>query len=132
MRLGDQIGLTVMLKYGFGKHDYSLTPDQLIAILKYNWVRIGVQVLVSSLARISISILLIRLFGVYKWFKWFVCIVTSLVCVASTVLVIVTFVQSTPVEALWNIFLTNAHRWDTRVWLYLAYFAQCKSASTVY
>lgn len=121
-----QCTITYSLKYGLGKHDKDLWPWELVQILKWNWIALPGAVVTSTLARVSVTILLIRLFGkVYPWFKWFLIIITLIQVVSGIVLIPITFLQATPTEALWNIFLTNATHWDPRVWLYTAYFTQC-------
>lgn len=36
-----------------------------------------------------------------------------------------TYLQATPVQALWNFTMVAERRWDVRIWLYTAYFNQC-------
>jgi hypothetical protein len=123
-----QCTITYSLKYGLGKHDRDLWPWELVQILKWNWIALPGAVITSMLARISVTILLIRLFGVvYSWFKWFLIAITMIQVIGGIVLIPITFLQATPTEALWNIFMTDAKLWDPRVWLYTAYFVQCKS-----
>ncbi|KAF2651753.1 hypothetical protein K491DRAFT_636917 [Lophiostoma macrostomum CBS 122681] len=122
--LAVQIQVTVALKYGVGKHDQDLTIDQLIMISKLNWTALVPGMIVSTFARISITILLIRLFGVHKWFKAFLIIITVVQCVAGFVFILISYLQASPIEALWDFLITDARRWDPRVWLYTAYFVQ--------
>jgi hypothetical protein len=101
-------------------------PDQLVNVLKWNWIASLPGMLVSILARISIAIMLVRLFGVHKWFKMFLIIFTTLQTVVCTAIIPLTWLQATPIEGLWNVFLPNVTRWDTRITLYAAYLGQCK------
>lgn len=81
----------------------------------------------SILARISIAILLIRIFGVHKWFTAFMIISCVIQTVVGIAFIPMTFLQARPVEALWNIFIMDAQRWDPRIWLYTAYTIQSQS-----
>jgi hypothetical protein len=56
----------------------------------------------SILSRTSVAILLVRIFGVHTWLKWFLIVITVLQVVASVVLAITSWVQVRPVQALWN------------------------------
>jgi hypothetical protein len=81
----------------------------------------------ESMTGISVTILLIRLFGkVYRWFMWFLIVITAIQIISGMVLIPITFLQATPRRALYDIFMINAHRWDPRVWAYTAYFFQCQ------
>ncbi|KAF2789983.1 hypothetical protein K505DRAFT_420135 [Melanomma pulvis-pyrius CBS 109.77] len=125
IRIAFQCTITYSLKYGMGKHDRDLWPWELVQILKWNWIALPGAVVTSTLARVSVTILLIRLFGlVHKWFKWFLIIMTVVQVVGGIVLIPITFLQAQPTEALWNVFYPNATTWDPRVWLYTAYFVQ--------
>jgi hypothetical protein len=109
-----------------GKHDHSLYPNEMLNILRNNWAGVPGGTLVSMLARVSITILLIRLFEVYTWFKWFLIFFTSVQCVLGIVFIPVTYIQVKPVEALWDFTILDAERWDPRIWLYMAYAFQCE------
>ena len=109
-----------------GKRDVALSFDpQLVNILKWNWISTPPSVLVSILARISAAILLVRLFGVYTWLKWFLVLFTALQTVVASVSIIIAFAQVDPVQGLWNPTLP-ARRWDPRIGQYYVYVSQCK------
>ena len=76
--------------------------------------------------RISITILLIRLFGVHRWFRLFLVCLTSLQVIMGVAILICTWAQITPVEGLWNVFLPGIERWDHRIVLYMMYLGQCE------
>ncbi|KAF4633296.1 hypothetical protein G7Y89_g4834 [Cudoniella acicularis] len=117
--------VTISFHYGLGKHDMSLEqPDQMVAVLKWNWIASLPGMLVSILARISIAILLVRLFGIHLWFKWFMIIFTTVQSVVCTLIIPFTWVQDSPVQGLWNIYDPNVKHWDPRVVLYMEYFGQ--------
>jgi len=88
--------------YGFGRHAASLSLPDLTHALKFAWISQIPLVLSKSTSRISIGILLLRLFSVHKWLKWFVIItliLNTFICIVALVMV---FVQTTPVTALWD------------------------------
>jgi hypothetical protein len=111
-----------------GKHDLSLYPEELMIILRNNWVSVPPGILVGLLSRTSIAVLLIRLFAPYIWFKYYLISFTILMWVGGIVQMPLTFVQVKPVEALCNFTIIPESRWDPRIWLYTAYFNQCMNS----
>lgn len=94
--------LTVAFRHGFGKHDADLTFDQLVNVAKWIWMSFTPGIVCSILARISIAVLLVRIFGTKAWLKWFLIVITILQVVASVILTITSWVQVRPVEGMWN------------------------------
>ncbi|KAM7191677.1 hypothetical protein V8F33_008773 [Rhypophila sp. PSN 637] len=120
-----QVLITISYRHGLGKHDHDLVwPDQMIQVLKWNWIATAPGMFASILARISITILLLRLFGVHRWFRWLVYILTTLQIIGGLLAFIVTWVQVRPVEGLWNVFRQDVVRIDPRIGLYSYYFGQ--------
>ena len=94
--------LSVAVDAGFGEHSGHLPLPELIRALKFAWIAQIPAVLSKSVSRISIGILILRLFSVHKWLVWFVIIVLILntsICILALMMV---FLQCTPVAALWN------------------------------
>ncbi|KAI1412107.1 hypothetical protein F5Y13DRAFT_47606 [Hypoxylon sp. FL1857] len=118
-----QACLTKSLQWGLGKHDKDLSFTQLVNILKWVWLATIPGLLGTLLARVSITIFLIRLFGNKKWLKWYLILWTTFESLATIALLIVIFVQCSPVEGLWNPVIP-ARRWDPNIELYLAFFSQ--------
>ncbi|KAF4505778.1 hypothetical protein G6O67_007691 [Ophiocordyceps sinensis] len=114
----------VLLQYGYGRHDRDMTPEQQVQVLKASWLTMPESVFVSAVARISIAILLVRLFGVHSWFKWFCIAVTALQAVLAVIFVPLTFLQKRPVEALWEIRMPHTVNVDPHAWLIIACFLQ--------
>lgn len=110
-----------------GKHDASLSPDQMMTILRDNWESIPAGIIVSLSSRTSIALLLSHLFAPYKWFRNYLIFFTALMWIAGIVVMPVTFLQVRPVEALWNFTIVPERHWDTRVWLYITFFFQCRN-----
>ncbi|KAI5920339.1 hypothetical protein F4810DRAFT_441963 [Camillea tinctor] len=117
--------VSVAYHYGIGKYDADIEqPTQMVNVLKWIWLSVAPGMVVSILARISIAMLLVQLFGVHKWFKWFIIIITVVQTVLCVLIIPFTYSQVRPTEALWNIYLLNVERWDHRVVLYMEYIGQ--------
>lgn len=109
--------------WGLGKHDVDLTTEQLINILKWDWISTTPSILVSIVARISITILLIRLFGNKLWFRRFLIICTGFQSIVAIIVIVVVWAQCRPVQGLWNPTIP-ASRLNPAVQQDLAYLAQ--------
>ncbi|KAI0173704.1 integral membrane protein [Hypoxylon sp. FL1284] len=118
-----QTFVTLGYHYGLGKHDAALTPNEMINILKWMWLANTPGLLVSILARISIAILLVRLFGIHTWLKWFIIVVTAICTILTVVILPCTYLQSTPVSGNWDP-STPAKHWDPRIYIDIAFFSQ--------
>ncbi|KAI3393976.1 hypothetical protein diail_3337, partial [Diaporthe ilicicola] len=75
--------LTVAFHHGFGKHDADLTFNQLVSVAKWIWMSFTPGIVCSIFARISIAILLVRIFGTHALLKWFLIAITTLQVVVS-------------------------------------------------
>jgi hypothetical protein len=110
--------------YGLGKHDADLTMDQMGNVLKWSWLANTPGLLVSITARLSIAILLVRLFGVHEWFKWFVIVVTAACSIMTIVIIPCTYLQTTPVSGNWNPFDPSVTRWNPKIYITMAFVGQ--------
>ncbi|KAI0003922.1 hypothetical protein F4779DRAFT_600982 [Xylariaceae sp. FL0662B] len=125
LQIVSQVLITIACSEGFGKHDADLyLPDQMVQVLKISWIAMTPGILVSLIARVSITILLVRLFGIHTWFRKFLIILTGAQTTIGIVVIICSWLQTKPVEAQWNVFMSNAERWDPRILLYMMYLAQ--------
>ncbi|KAI1463633.1 uncharacterized protein F4812DRAFT_468525 [Daldinia caldariorum] len=124
IQLAIQSLVTNSYTYGLDKHDHSLYQEEMITMLRNSWVSVPPGIVVGLLSRASIAIMLSRIFKTYKWFTYYLISFTALTWVAWIVQIPISFLQVKPVEALWNFTLVPERRWDLRVWLYTAYFAQ--------
>ncbi|PHH63635.1 hypothetical protein CDD81_5616 [Ophiocordyceps australis] len=115
---------TVSIKAGLGKHDRDMTTTQLIGVFKDLWICLPGSVFVCATARVSIAILLARLFAIYTWFKWCCIGVSALQALVSAAFIPLGFLRARPVEALWDFTMRDAWRMDPRVWDYFAIFLQ--------
>lgn len=96
-----------------------------INVLKWIFISIVPGVCASIAARISITLLLISLFGTKVWLKRWLVSTTALVAVLGTLSVVLTWAQTSPVEGLWNRLLP-ARRWDPMIPAATVYAAGCK------
>ncbi|EGD95986.1 hypothetical protein TESG_03447 [Trichophyton tonsurans CBS 112818] len=116
--------MTVGFTYGLGNHDANLQPYQIINILKWMWLANTPGLLVAITARLSIAMLLVRLFGkVHKWLKWFLVVVSGLCTVLTAIIIPCTFLQTTPVSGNWNPFQPSK-RWNPMIYISLAFLTQ--------
>ncbi|KAI1352256.1 hypothetical protein F5Y01DRAFT_313998 [Xylaria sp. FL0043] len=122
-QIGFQACLTKSMQWGLGKHDKDLSFTQLVNILKFVWLSTIPGLLGTVLARVSITVLLIRLFGNKRWLKWYLIFWTTFQSLATIALLIIIFVQCSPVEGLWDPSIP-ARRWNPNIELYLAFFSQ--------
>lgn len=103
-----------------------MTPQDGVQALKYNYLALPFQVTVSVIARLSITILLVRLFGIHKWFRYSVIALFGIIALLSIAFIPMTFTQVTPVESLWNPFLVGEERLARAIWMKYAAFTQCE------
>ena len=113
------------MHWGVGKHITDLSKEQVIQAVKYDWYSQAPATLATCVARISIAILLLRLFGSKKMLRWYLYIITALQTVIGVLLVIVMFVQCRPLTALWG--ATAGSCWSPAVEQDIAYLYQCMS-----
>lgn len=123
-----QAGLTVMCKWGSGKALQNLCPLQSVMIRKWSWIIAPAVYAVSILARISIAILLVRIFSVKRWFKNYLIIFTVIQTLTGLTVVVMTFGQSQPYEVYWNPTLPGGKKWDRRIYNYTAVIYICESS----
>ena len=90
-------------KWGLGKESKNLTYDpQIMQILKWNLIGSIPGNVVAITARISIAILLVRLFGARKWFKWYLIIFTTLQSATAAATEMVYCLQVSPIQGFWD------------------------------
>ncbi|EPE28202.1 integral membrane protein [Glarea lozoyensis ATCC 20868] len=106
--------LTVCFTYGFGKHDKALNFKQAVGIAKWIWMSFTPGITSSIVSRISICILLVRIFGVRVWLKWLLIVLTVFQVAMSVALALTSWLQVRPVEGLWNPKI-HAHRLSPEV-----------------
>jgi hypothetical protein len=137
LQIASQGCIVESYRWGMGAHDVNLmydTQGNFIPSMPWTnmtkWIYISTVpgVLTSIFARISITLLLISLFGTKRWLKWFLIVTTGCVAVVGSLSIIFTMAQSNPVEGLWNPLLP-ARRWDPNIQFDMVYVAGCKLPS---
>ena len=93
--------LTTSVSYGFGRHQHVIPSRDLVNALMYQWITQPFLVTGLMSARISITVLLIRLFPTKTQLRRFLIGIT-IVNAISTVLPLVLIFTCTPVQAQWN------------------------------
>ncbi|XDG04480.1 hypothetical protein ABKA04_004095 [Annulohypoxylon sp. FPYF3050] len=102
---------------GLGKHAADLTPVEIIQSTKWKWLSVTPSIAVGVLARISIAILLGRLFcsaGGKVWFRWYLIGFSIVQTIAGVLAMIIMYVQVSPVRGLWEVSLP-ARRWNKNI-----------------
>ena len=101
----------------------TLSLQQMVEYRKWSVLFELPGVLSTSLARVSIAILLLRLFGVKVWFRWYLYLMTALQMAAALTLLIVWGAQCRPFSALWEGPYSSC--WDPNIDLIIASVFQC-------
>ncbi|KAK5630922.1 hypothetical protein RRF57_006637 [Xylaria bambusicola] len=100
-----------------------LDPLQKQQVSKWGWISGIPSILVSCIARISITILLVRIFGVRRWLKWYLILFTSFLSVLSLLSIIFLVAQCVPWYGLWDP-TVKAKRWNPYIYPYTAIATQ--------
>jgi len=104
MHIVDQALITVCCRYGLGKEFENMTMDDSRIVQKLEFVAAFFAYMTSMLSRISIAMLLVRIFGVARpGFKWFVIGMTTIISITAVLCIVFKFVQTKPVEAFWDV-----------------------------
>ncbi|KAK8108108.1 uncharacterized protein PG998_010121 [Apiospora kogelbergensis] len=114
-----QVGFTLMCSWGSGRPSSSLTAEQNFNINKWSWTFAVPGFLVSIIARVSIAILLVRIFGRVNWFRLYMIYFTVVQTVVGIASIILLVAQCDPYEGLWNKAVIRRY-WDKRIYQYTA------------
>lgn len=128
LQISYQTGFTLMCNWGSGRPMSTLTAEQMFNINKWSWTFTVPGFLVSIIARISIAILLVRIFGRVRWFKMYMTYFTTIQSIVGVVSIIFLVAQCDPYEGLWNTAVIRRY-WDKRIYQYTALTLQCEPPS---
>lgn len=117
--------MTIAYRWGLGSELENLWDYETTQILMWNLIGLVFAAIVAIIARVSIAIFLVRLFGSRKWFKWYIIIFTVLQSVTASATVIVYLLQTNPIQAAWNRTMA-ASRWDPTYAATLWMTGQCR------
>ncbi|KAI0502945.1 hypothetical protein F5B22DRAFT_579817 [Xylaria bambusicola] len=112
-----------IISWGGGLPFDQLDPLQKQQTSKWGWISAVPSILVSCIARISITILLVRIFGVRRWLKWYLILFTSFLSVLSLLSIIFLVAQCVPFYGLWTPMI-KAKRWNPYIYPYTAIATQ--------
>lgn len=95
---------SVEVYYGYGRHEFYLSPTEQLESTKYNILATAVVILGSCLAKVSICLFLLRLIGnaVAQKRKWFIYILILVLSVYNILDIITLFLQCSPTHKIWN------------------------------
>lgn len=128
LQISYQTGFTLMCNWGSGRPASALTAEQNFNINKWSWIFAVPGFLVSIIARVSIAILLVRIFGRVRWFKMYMIFFTTIQTIVGIVSIIFLVAQCDPYEGLWNKAVRRRY-WDKRIYQYTALALQCEPTS---
>lgn len=107
-----QIFLTLDCYAGVGWPMATMSPMDIINLTKWSWFTTPGSILASTIARISIAVVFIQVFGNRKWFKHLMISYTVLLTVVGVLNFIFVWVQAKPVQALWDARVPAVYRMD--------------------
>lgn len=118
--------LHIMCNYGLGKLGVNITPGELLQTRRWMWISSPIANSVSIFARLSIMILLIKIFGTtHRWFKWFLIVFSVIMVILGILSPIFLFAQVTPTAALWDVKVRGQYRFTPYVQYYTSFTLQC-------
>lgn len=119
---------TVLVHYGLGRHQETLTTFEIVQVAKWDWIPQPFNIMALVFVKLSIAALLLRLLGPQaKYSKWFLHISITLFTLTMVVASITTFAQCDPPRALWED-VPGAKCWDASVQAGIATFGGAFSA----
>lgn len=118
--------LTQAVHFGLGKHQSTLNPENASRALEFQWIYQPVQVTSTIISRISVAILVIRLFPTKMALRKFLIILTAFNAVVGILAFTVIFTQCSPSRKLWDDKVAG-HCISSNVQRDLAIFKACKS-----
>lgn len=106
---------SVLVHYGLGRHQETLTAYETVQVAKWDWIPQPFNIMALMFVKLSITALLLRLLGPQaKYSKWFLYISITLFTLTMVVASITTFAQCNPPRALWED-VPGAVCWDASV-----------------
>ncbi|SLM40375.1 hypothetical protein LPUS_11156 [Lasallia pustulata] len=100
---------TASVHHGLGTHQNTLSPSDVRYALEFQWVYQAFVVFSLTLSRVSVSILLIRLFPRKTYMKWTLIILAAVNAIAAVLGVTLIFTQCSPTQKLWDHGIKGGH-----------------------
>ena len=98
----------LQVKGGFGRHAYYLSPEQLMAVTKWDDIGQTLSFTAIGSTKIAICIFLLRLQHA-KWLRWFLYLLITGLIITSGSNVVVLLSRCRPFDALWT---GKGHCWS--------------------
>ena len=102
-----------------------LSPENALKALEFQWIFQPVQVVSGIFSRVSVAIMVIRLFPSKKALKNFLIALTALNVIVGVSGLVLIFTQCTPSRKLWDQSVTG-HCLDSNIQKDLAIFKACE------
>ncbi|KID79610.1 uncharacterized protein G6M90_00g017840 [Metarhizium brunneum] len=119
-----QTFLTLACVTGLGYPVDTMTLEEIIAMSKWQWGTVPVNILANTISRVSIAIMLVQIFGVHKWFRRAIAAVTATLTTFGLVNFIYVFFQTKPFQANWDVRIKPERRLQPFAH-YILIFTQC-------
>ncbi|KAI0159941.1 hypothetical protein GGR52DRAFT_170200 [Hypoxylon sp. FL1284] len=124
-RIGAQATCQKMYDWGLGNGEQTLTYKEENHIMMYYFLQVLISMPVAILARLSVTILLVRIFDRPLWLRWYLIVFTTIMTIVGVMALIVGCVQCVPLRAYWDAELRQAGAWcmELKYFQYIAYLA---------
>ena len=99
--VGTGIGF-ITVHYGFGRHDYYLSLEQISRMAMWLYIERSVLILSPMFTKLSICIFLLRIFQTKRAWRWTLYSLVILVTAIGLIMFFLTFVSCQPIEKLWS------------------------------
>ncbi|GAW22511.1 hypothetical protein ANO14919_120480 [Xylariales sp. No.14919] len=120
-----QAFVTAACDAGLGNPLVTLKPEDILTTNKWSWISTPFSNVVSVVARISITILLVRIFGsTRRWYRWSMIALTGIVAVLGVTNVILIWAMCRPPESLWDKSIVGFRCLDSHIQRYLTLVLQ--------
>lgn len=97
-----QIFLSLAASSGMGYPLETITIDEYISLTMWGWCTTAPNILANAIARISIAMVLVQIFGIHRWFKVLMISFTGLLAFMSFSNFLFLFFQASPFPAIWD------------------------------
>ena len=96
------------------RHIYYLDPTTIPTVLKYNYIAQAIGILSMAIGKLSVGALIIRILGksAAKWQLRTIYAILITYMLLSIINVILNLAQCSPMAALWDKSIINAHCWN--------------------
>ena len=87
---------------GMGRHEYYLSPDQVMRAIKLNLIGQPFGIMAYCVPKVAVALLIIRLMPPAKRGQWFLYFITTSLIILFALAAIFLFVQCSPSKAMWD------------------------------